>query len=71
MNKDDVLKVAKALLEEAPWYESAGSSWCGFAGVMCNHCNATKVSEWVNIEHDPGCPVLIAQDLLVGSDDET
>ena len=66
-NKDDVLVVAKAMMESHSDFNSDDYSNDYY---NCLHCNGVS-PDWATndsqIKHDLNCPVLIAQDILVGS----
>lgn len=64
---EDVIIVADTLVEVAPEYEGAGTSYSGFDGVYCNLCDAEKEVSWDEVKHINECPYLIATDLLVRS----
>jgi hypothetical protein len=66
---DDVIKVAKALLEDH-WYWDSGDY--SKDQCCCNYCSGrtpywSKWGDYEKIPHDNDCPVLIARDLLKGS----
>jgi hypothetical protein len=62
--KDDVITVAKAMVNDFGKWECAGLSFSDFDGWECNFCYAGKVEEINDIKHDLDCPVLVAQDIL-------
>lgn len=63
-NKEDVTRVAQAVVDNAPYYESAGNNYSGFDGHSCTYCNAAKEEHIDKIVHDLDCVALVAQDLL-------
>jgi hypothetical protein len=66
-SKDDVLVVAKALIENHSIFVSGDYSSDHY---ICEHCEGKSKSfagSEAEIVHELNCPVLIAQDLLVGS----
>ena len=62
-NTEDVVKVAKALLDFGVNYEDYGDN-APYYGFECQCCDgdATQVKE--EFEHKLDCPILIAKDLL-------
>ena len=66
-NTEDVIKVAKALLEDHTWFDTGDYSKDVF---NCGYCSA-KSPDWAHwetaikdLKHDMDCPVLAARDLL-------
>lgn len=55
-NKDDVIAVAKAILEDWRSYD------CDDGTTTCNHCFESEFRN--KLKHESNCVVLIAQDLL-------
>ena len=66
-NHEDVISVAKAMLENHSYFNSGDYSRDYY---NCMHCNGIS-KDWATnknqIKHDFSCPVLMAQDLLTGS----
>ena len=64
-NEDDVIKVAKALFEDAiQWDNGSERTMNPNDGYQCNYCQAGHCQNVEQLTHDTDCPVLIAQDLL-------
>jgi len=65
-NKDDVIKVATALIEDHTWFDTGDYSKDVY---HCEHCTG-RTDDWSsweeveNIVHDYDCPVLAARDIL-------
>lgn len=62
--KEDVTKVAKALIEEC-------LNWNHGDGYICEHCydgTGRYAEDEKDFKHALTCPVLIAQDLLTGAE---
>ena len=62
-NKEDVIKVAKALVKCGIRFYNGDY---GISRSICNFCESNSVNGIANIDHKEDCPVLIAQDLLTG-----
>lgn len=68
-SRDDVIKVARALLEDHTYFDTGDYSKDQYC---CNYCSG-KTKEWSryteieNLKHDLDCPILIARDLLTRS----
>jgi len=63
-NKEDVITIAKALVNGFVEWDCAGSAFSDFDGYECGFCDADKVENCNDIKHDLDCPVLVAQDIL-------
>ena len=57
-NKQDVIKVAEALIEQSVAYDA----W--HHGNLCEYCGSMQLGK--KLKHSVDCVVLIAQDLLTG-----
>ena len=62
-NKEDVVKVAKALLEFGVHSESYGDSY-PYDAYECDCCDAHWTPLKEDFRHNVDCPILVAQDLL-------
>lgn len=65
-NKDDVLKVAQALIDAAMWREYQGDRGKHEYLYECRCCEK-EATDIELLQHELDCEVLIAQDLLTGS----
>lgn len=63
-NKDDVITVAKAMVNGFVEWDCDGSAFWDCAGYKCNFCDADKAENSNDIKHELDCPVLVAQDIL-------
>ena len=63
--KEDVLLVAKVLVEDAVMYRDGGDY--EMDGYECEHCCGEKTVAIEDFKHETDCPVLVAQDLLTGA----
>lgn len=64
-NKDDVIKVARALIDNAiRWDNGNENAMFAHDGYECVYCNASEYQSEEDLNHDLDCPVLVAQDLL-------
>lgn len=65
---EDVLKVAKTLIDDAVyWDNDENYSMNSYPGYCCSYCSMKRIEKYDDIKHDLDCPVLIAIDLTTGS----
>lgn len=69
MNKDDVRRVARELLEFSVHHEDYGDSY-PYGEYVCYCCEGTGTQSIDDFTHELGCPILIAQDLLTEGREE-
>lgn len=68
-NKDDVLTLAKAIIEDPIEYMDGDY----IPYYFCDYCDAELRGYGIllrQFKHELNCPVLIAQDILTGCEDE-
>ncbi len=59
-NKNDVIVVAKALVDASPkWDEGYINAMNPRDGYYCPFCNASEFQKEEDLKHDLNCPVLI------------
>jgi len=63
---NDVIKVAKELIDFGVHYEDYGDNY-PFEGFECQCCNGEVTSTEESFKHELNCPILVAQDLLTGN----
>lgn len=61
-NKEDVIKVARALIKSSVGWHPHGVNNIGYGCCLCNEIK-NKIED---VDHKKDCPVLISQDLLKG-----
>jgi len=62
-NKDDVLILAKTILEDCVYFYDS----CDYRGQYeCKYCNS-KSYELNDFKHELDCPALVAQDIMTGN----
>ena len=62
-SKEDVLTLARLVLEDSTEYDDE-ESWIDNTPVIsCKHCGSIGFRP-DDVEHESNCPVLIAQDIL-------
>jgi len=62
--EEDVIIVAKALVEDAVCYQDGGDY--NMDGFDCEYCRGGRTESREEFKHEIDCPVLVAQDILTG-----
>ena len=65
-NKDDVIKIARAILDSPVLYLDSDRN----PHYYCSYCDAELITYGHTIKdfkHDLNCPVLVAMDILTGT----